>query len=291
MTRGTRTGWVVAVAIGVAGLASFGVYRAIQQMPVREIEVGKATMVIATKAMPMGTLLTKETVKLVPWPSMTPIVGSFTAVDHVVERGLIDDVQANEPITESKLAPKGAGAGLPPAIPQGMRAISIKVNEVIGVAGFVAPGTRVDVLATVTPKDQQAVSRVVLSDVQVLTANTRYDQEKAKQEGKAVPSTVVTLMLTPEDTEKITLAQEEGRLMLALRNPLDVQPTQTPGMRMPTLIGTPAPEPRVAPRRVQVAAKPAAAPPPPPPPVIESRPPPYVVEAIRAAKRSEEVVK
>jgi pilus assembly protein CpaB len=290
MTRGARTGLVVTVAVAVAGLASFGVYRAIQQMPVREVEVGKATMVIATEAMPMGTLLTRDKVKLVPWPSTTPIVGSFTAVDRVVDRGLISDLQANEPITESKLAPKDAGAGLPPAIPPGMRAISIKVNEVIGVAGFVVPGTRVDVLATVTPEKGQTVSRVVLSDVQVLTANTRYDQEKAKQEGKPIPSTVVTLMLTPTDTEKITLAQEEGRLMLALRNPLDVQPTETQGTRLAALLGTPTPEARPAARRVQVAK--TAAPPPPPPVVAPPQPPPpYVVEAIRAAKRSEEVVK
>jgi pilus assembly protein CpaB len=279
------------VAVAVAGLASFGVYRAIQQMPVREVEVGKATMVIATEAMPMGTLLTKDKVKVVAWPSTTPIVGSFSGMDQVVDRGLISDVQANEPITESKLAPKNAGAGLPPAIPPGMRAVSIKVNEVIGVAGFVVPGTRVDVLATVTPDKGQTVSRVVLSDVQVLTAGTRYDQEKAKQEGKPIPSTVVTLMLTPGDTEKITLAQEEGRLMLTLRNPLDVQPTETQGTRMDSLLGKPTPEARPAARRVQVAAKPAPPPPPPPPPVVAQPPPPYVVEAIRAAKRSEEVVK
>jgi pilus assembly protein CpaB len=261
-------------------------------MPVREVEVGKATMVIATEAMPMGTLLTKDKVKVVPWPSTTPIIGSFSAVDPVVDRGLISDVQANEPITESKLAPKDAGAGLPPAIPPGMRAMSIKVNEVIGVAGFVVPGTRVDVVATVTPEGQQTVARVVLSDVQVLTAGTRYDQEKAKQEGKPIPATVVTLMLTPADAEKLTLAQEEGRLTLALRNPLDVQPTQTEGTRMNALLGTPTPEARPAVKRVQVAAKPAPPPPPPPPPVVAPQPPPpYVVEAIRAAKRSEEVVK
>src|SRR5687768_859874 len=102
MTRGARTGLVVAVAVGVAGLASFGVYRAIQQMPVREVEVGKATMVIAKEPMSMGTLLTKDKVKVVPWPSTTPIVGSFDSVEKVVDRGLISDLQENEPITESK---------------------------------------------------------------------------------------------------------------------------------------------------------------------------------------------
>src|SRR5262245_30155083 len=102
MTRETRTGLVVVVAVAVAGLASFGVYRAIQQMPVREVEVGKATMVIAGEAMPMGTLLTKDNIKVVRWPTTTPIKGSFATLDQVIDRGLIEDVDANEPITESK---------------------------------------------------------------------------------------------------------------------------------------------------------------------------------------------
>jgi pilus assembly protein CpaB len=289
MTREARTGLVVGIAVVVAGLASFGVYRAIQRIPVREVEVGKATMVIAREPLSMGSRLTRDNLKVVPWPSTTPIEGSFENFEAVLDRGLIDDVVANEPITESKLAPKEAGTGLPPVIPPGMRAVSIKVNEVIGVAGFVVPGTRVDILATVTPADNQVVSRVVLSDVQVLTAGTRYDQEKAKQEGKPIPTSVVTVMVTPTDAERLALASEEGRLMLALRNPLDVQPTQTTGVRMGSLIGGPsAAEARPAPKRAQVAK---AAPVPPPAPEVVAPPRIYTVEAIRAAKRSEEVVR
>jgi pilus assembly protein CpaB len=151
------------------------------------------------------------------------------------------------------------------------------------------PGTRVDILATVTPADNQTVSRVVLSDVQVLTAGTRYDQEKAKQEGKPIPTSVITVMVTPADAERLALASEEGRLMLALRNPLDVQPTQTTGVRMGSLIGgSPTSEARPAPKRVAIAK---AAPAPPPAPEVVAPPRIYTVEAIRAAKRSEEVVR
>jgi pilus assembly protein CpaB len=289
MTREARTGLVVGIAVAVAGLASFGVYRAIQRIPVREVEVGKATMVIAREPLSMGSRLTADNLKVVPWPSTTPIEGSFDKIAAVVDRGLIANVVANEPITESKLAPKEAGTGLPPVIPPGMRAISIKVNEVIGVAGFVVPGTRVDILATVTPADNQVVSRVVLSDVQVLTAGTRYDQEKAKQEGKPIPTSVVTVMVTPADAERLALASEEGRLMLALRNPMDVQPTLTTGVRMGSLIGgLSAAEPKPAPKRAEVAK---AAPAPPPAPEVVAPPRIYTVEAIRAAKRSEEVVR
>ena len=110
-------------------------------------------------------------------------------------------IAANEPITEPKLAAKGAGAGLPPTIPPGMRAISVKVNEVVGVAGFVVPGTRVDVLVTFESRTQTSeASRASSSrNVQVLTAGTRYDQEKARQDGKPIPTSVVTLLVSPED--------------------------------------------------------------------------------------------
>ena len=117
-----------------------------------------------------------------------------------------------------------------------MRAISVKVNEVIGVAGFVVPGTRVDVMVTLTGRQQQqeSVTRVVVSNVQVLTAGTNFDQEKAK-DGKPIPSTVVTLLVRPEDGERIALAASEGQIMLALRNPLDTAQTMTTGVRTTAL--------------------------------------------------------
>ena len=129
----------------------------------------------------------------------------------MVNRGLIATVGENEPLTETKLAPLEAGAGLPPSIPPGMRAISVKVNEVVGVAGFVVPGTRVDVMVTLSDRqrEQDTMTRIVVSNVQVLTAGTRYDQEKAK-EGKPIPSTVVTLLVTPDDAERIALGGVGG---------------------------------------------------------------------------------
>jgi len=181
----------------------------------------------------------------------------------------------------------GSGAGLPPTITEGMRAISVKVNEVIGVAGFVVPGTRVDVLVTAKGSATTATTetRTVLSNVQVLTAGTRYDQERATKEGKAIPTTVVTLLLTPDDAEKLTLASEEGRIMLALRNPLDTAPTKTNGQKLSGLLGEVAPPPvtkNVGGRPVARAVPPPA---PPPPPKI------YTVETIRGAKRAQEEVR
>jgi pilus assembly protein CpaB len=230
-------------------------------------------------------------VKLVDWPAQSPLNGGFSSVDEVVNRGLIAPVVENEPLTETKLAPKDSGAGLPPTISPGMRAMSVKVNEVIGVAGFVVPGTRVDVLTIIGgDSTNDAVAGVVVSNTQVLSAGTRYDQEEARQEGKPIRSTVVTLMVTPEDAERIALAQSQGELMLALRNPLDVAPSETTGVRRSALFASATPSPVVTP---VVRRAPAPKPEPvkvvvaPPTPVVR----PYVVETIRAAKRTEEELK
>jgi pilus assembly protein CpaB len=286
MNRRDRTLIVLLVAVALASAATFFVYRAITRIPVRQVEVASLYVAVAAENLPMGTRLKKEQIKLAGWPASSPVQGSFATADSLVGRGLIQSVHANEPLTENKLAPVEAGAGLPPSIPQGMRALSVRVNDVIGVAGFTTPGTRVDVLVVLN-RGEISMSRAVVSNVQVLTAGTLYDQEQSK-DGKAIPSTVVTLMVTPEDAERIALAQSSGAITLVLRNPLDTEPTNTRGVRLPSLMGAPdAPaevavdpgEPRV---RVRKAPVPAAAPAP-------SKF--YSIEAIRGAKRTDEVVK
>ena len=286
MNRSTRTVIVVIIAVGVAALASFGVFRAIQQMPVREVEVRSLHHVVAVRELAMGDRITKDDVKLVPWPASSPVEKGFTTIEAVLNRGLIDGVVANEPITEGKLASLEAGAGLPPTITEGMRALSVKVNEVVGVAGYVVPGTRVDVIVTLTPRGgSETMTRVVVSDVEVLTAGTRMDAAKAR-DGQAIPASVVTLLVTPDDAERIALASSEGSIMLTLRNPLDRNPTKTQGVRTAALLGAPAPQPIVkadGPRRIAVRAP--APPPPPPAPKV------YTVETIRGAKRAVEDIR
>lgn len=286
MNRQNRTLIVLVVAVAAAGLASFGVYSAIASIPERTVEIATRHAVVAAAELPVGTLLTRESVKLVAWPEKTPLQGGFDSVDAVIDRGLVASVVENEPISESKLAPKEAGAGLPPTIKPGMRAISVKVNEVIGVAGFVVPGTRVDVVTIIERENREdTISRVVVSNVQVLSAGTRYDQEEPKKDGKAIRSTVVTLMVSPVDAERIALAQAEGQLMLTLRNPMDVEPSDTQGVRKAALFASQTPAPPPAPRPVRAAS---------PAPVAVAAPPPpriYTVETIRAAKRTEEVVR
>jgi pilus assembly protein CpaB len=283
MDRRNRTSAVMVVAIVMASAASYGVYQSVQAMPTREVEVASYHVVVAAKPLGMGARLTEKDVRLVAWPASSPIAGGYTDLKAVVDRGLLSAVVENEPLTESKLAPIEAGAGISPTIPTGMRAMSVKVNEVVGVAGFVVPGTKVDVLVTLGRTDE-SMTRTVASNVQVLTAGTRYDQEKAK-DGEPIPSTVVTLMVTPVDAERIALAQSQGQIMLALRNPLDLDDAVTHGVRTANLFGEsarPAAVPRAAgPNRPAPRAAPA---------VVEA-PRPYMVETIRAAKRTVEEIK
>jgi len=284
MKKQHRTLIVMLVAVVTAALGSYGVYRAVLQMPVREVEVASMQVVVAAQPLTMGTRLHQNHLRVVAWPSRNPVQGSFSDPKQLVDRGVIVPIGENEPITTSKVASLEAGAGLPPVIPEGMRAISVRVNEVIGVAGFVVPGTIVDVLVTVKPANgpsDEPMTRTVVSKVQVLTAGTKFDQEKSKT-GEPIPTSVVTLSVLPEDAERIALAGNEGKITLALRNPLDVISTDTKGIRLAALMRGSGPEPVVDHTKNRVVAR---LPPPSPPPQI------YTVEAIRAAKRSAEVVR
>jgi pilus assembly protein CpaB len=290
MTRNTRMLVVLGIAVMVAGLATYGVVLAVRARPAPPADP-TVDVVVASTQIETGVCLAKDQVKLLTWPAKYRPAGAFAKIDDAVGRSLITAGVENEPITENKLATRDAGCGLPPTIASGRRAMSVKVNEVIGVAGFVTPGTRVDVLVTLQ-ENNDTMSRVVVRNVQVLTAGTRYDEAAAKAQGKPIPSSVVTLMVTPTDAERIALAASRGQIMLALRNPLDndkVEPL-TPGVRIGELMGRPAAAPPPPPPTGRgPAASPARpqervqAPAPAPPPVAR-------IEVWRGTKRAEEVI-
>lgn len=287
MDRRQRHVVVIGVAVLTAALASFGVYLTLKSLPVRQVEVARTFVVVAARALPTGVRLSAADLKIVPWPSSSMVEGAFSKVEDVVDRGLLASVVENEPMVASKLAARAAGAGLSSAIPQGMRAMSVKVNDVIGVAGFLDPGTRVDLMVTIRHQDD-TTSRTVASNVEVLRSGTRGDRDRPK-DVKTAPAAaaVVTLLVTPQDAERIALAQAEGQIMLSLRNPLDTETTESSGVRTAALFGHAA-EPQPVVKAVSVRKAPAPA-----PAVVEAPPPApkiYTVEAIRAAKRSEEVV-
>lgn len=218
MSRSTRTLLVFSLSLVVAGIFSALVYQAGQRTPAAA-EVQSVPVAVAARALPVGSKLTAADVKIVQWPASSPIAGAIASVEAAVDRGLLANVAENEPLTAAKVAAAGAGAGLPPRIAPGMRAISVKVDDVVGVAGFIVPGAHVDAVVTITQRDQN-VARVVVSNVEVLAAGTRAEQAQSP-DGRAASASVVTLLVTPADAERISLASSVGRITLTLRNPLD----------------------------------------------------------------------
>src|SRR5471030_2676331 len=208
-----------------------------QHLPARSVSIPTRPVVVAAADLDIGAELRREDIRIIDWPANAVPANAISDPQEVIGRGLILPVIENEPFLPMKLASKEAGSGLPPVIPPGLRAVSVRVNEVIGVSGYVLPGTRVDVVATVSPSGQGSdmTSKVILTNVQVLAAGTKIDRETDKN--KPMPVSVVTLLVNPEEAERLTLASTEGKIQLALRNPLDKTIPQTPGVQPAALFG------------------------------------------------------
>ena len=270
---------VLVLALSAGGAFAYGTYRYIQNVPAQAEQMPTRPVVVATADLNIGDELRPEDVRIVEWPATSVPERSFDTAQEVLGRGVIVPVVKNEPVLATKLASKDLGAGLPPVIPDGMRAVSVRVNDVVGVAGYVLPGTRVDVVATVNPTREatDVTSKVVLSNVLVLTAGTKIDRDN--EEGKPIAVSVVTLLVNPAEAERLTLASTEGKIQLALRNPLDKSAPTTPGIRPAALIGMPA----VAARGSGgIRRQPAA---------VAAAPAQPTVEMIRGDKRVQEVVR
>lgn len=254
--------WWVLMGAAVSGLLAGYValvYVSEQPAPLQAVTPTR-TAVVASRDLPAGSMIRREDVKTVGWPGSAVPRGFATQVGEVVGRGLITEVKENEPVLEWKLAQKEAGGGLSITIPEGMRAVSVKVDEVIGVAGFVLPGTRVDVLATVVPGSDrtQTTTRTILQNVRTLAADQRYQQDI---DGEPRYVTVVTLLVTLDQAEALTLAATEGRIQLALRNTLDSDVTYTSGRRIASLIATPGAGGRPSSGRASTPVAPTRTPP------------------------------
>jgi pilus assembly protein CpaB len=226
-------------------------------------------VVVATRPLSVGAMIKPADVKLVRTPAEAFPKGAFSKVEEVLDRPVISQVLMDEPILDGRLAIKGSGMGLAPTIPVGMRAVSVRVNDVAGVAGFVLPGMRVDVLVTGRPPTADgSITNTVLQNIVVLSAG---QVMQADARGQAIQAPTVTLLVSPEDAETLTLANNEGHIQLVLRNSSDNDTAKTSGRWVNELYGAQrrpvaqvvqaAPRPRPAP----VAAAPAPPPPPPPP--------------------------
>lgn len=275
---------VLIFAFVVSAGASLLLYRLIASRVTANAKQPTAQVIVAARTMELGTLIRDSDLKLGDWSGALP-KGSVTRKEDVVGRGVMAAIYEGEPVLENRLAPKGAGAGLAATIPAGMRAVAVRVNEVVGVAGFVVPGMRVDILISGQPPGGTAavgtVSKTLLQNIEVLSAGQNFQKDA---EGKPVQVQVVNLLVTPDQAEILSLASNETRIQLILRNPLDTETTKTNGVALASLYGGTAKPPEPAkPRPVTarvILPTPVKVEPP-------KQAPPVMVEVINGAKRVE----
>jgi pilus assembly protein CpaB len=284
---------VLIFALVVSGAASYILYRVISAQFAASQKAPSNRVVVATHNLDNGALIKDVDVKMTDWGGPIPM-GAVLKSEDAVGRGVIQPIYENEPILDSRLAAKGAGAGLAATIPPGMRAVAVRVNDIVGVAGFVIPGTKVDLLIAGTPPKGNGglgdVTKTLMQNVEVLSAGQNITKDS---EGKPISVGVVNMLVTPEQAEVLSLASNETRIQLILRNPMDKEETNTKGTTVSYLYeqknglapvgGKAAPVAKGAPKR-------AAAPPPPPPPVKakpEPPPPPITVEVIHGSSRAQ----
>jgi pilus assembly protein CpaB len=262
-------------AFVLAALLAGGVVWILSSRVRANTPVQKIQIVAAAKDLPAGVALTPEDVTMVDWPASLPLPGSFSKSDQILGRPLIYALGTKEPVLERDLAVAGSGLGLAVKIPPGMRATSVRSNEIVGVAGFLYPGSHVDVLGTFTlPGNPNPVTQTILQDVEVLTAGQQIEPDP---QGKPQTVNVVTLLLNDEDSQKLLLASTQGTIQFVLRSGADQEKTAPVPTRLDQLVSGAAKPVRVA--RV-VKPKPVAPAPP--------KPPEVQMEVIQGADRTVE---
>lgn len=261
------------VALALGFLASYAVYHSAEGRGSSGPQAG-ATVVVAAADIPVGAKIEEKDLRIVHMPQTDVPPNSFAGTSKIVGRGAILPIAQGDFVLRNKVAGEDVGSGLPSLIPRGMRAVSVRVNEVIGVAGFVQPGTRVDVLVTGTPVGGgQEQTTTVLNNVAVIAAGQRLERNSR---GEAQNSPVITLLVSPDDAQKLALASSQGRIQLALRNPLDTGDTGPNATSLGSVFGEmskPAPPPVTHPKVRHVVVH--AAPP----------PQPYTVEVYKGDKK------
>jgi len=266
------------VALALGAVVSYAVYRALQTRSGADTAPG-VEVVVAANDIAVGAKVTESDVKLVRFPVADLPSNIFHLKTSVVGRGAILPIARGEFFLPNKLAGENAGAGMQSLIPPGMRAMSVRVNEVIGVAGFVVPGTRVDVLLTGNPtgaSDQRTTT--VLENIAVIATGQKMERNTA---GEPQVTPVITLLVSPDDAQKLTLATSQGKIQLALRNPLDTKQQELNSVTTGSLYkGVPPPTPVTAPRPKPTGSHSVKTPAPPP---LAA----YTVEVIKGTKREE----
>ncbi|HEY6767803.1 MAG TPA: Flp pilus assembly protein CpaB [Candidatus Sulfotelmatobacter sp.] len=267
------------VALALGGFVALLVYKNLQSRNGGGIVAG-TDVVVAANDIQVGARIEGHDVRLAKFPAGDVPPGSYNRLSSVLGRGVIVPIYRGEFILPSRLAAENSGSGLPSLIPPGMRAVSVRVNEVVSVAGFVTPGTRVDVLLTGTPNGgAEAQTTTVLQNVAVIASGNRLERTAS---GEAQSTPVITLLVSPDDAQRLTLASAEGHIQLSLRNPLDTRQDDVAASNEKGLYkgGTPAP-PLSVPHHVASKKKTEA---PPPTPAVTS------IEVYQGDKNKPDVV-
>ena len=293
--------------IALLAAVTFGLIAAVsvQQYLLRTQAMTRTNSVVVAKVeIPVGSRIIPEQLALAQFPADLTPQGAVSAIDeNLVGRVVITNISPRDPLTEAKLAPVGAAGGLSSVIPEGYRAMTVKVDDVVGVSGFIMPGTLVDIVVVIAPPkgsgNEEMISKIVLQNIKVLASGQNIDKPKNDREVERSVR-AVTLQVTPQQAEKLALASSEGKLQLVMRNSVDQADEQTDGANKRTLLtgehATIAPEPgpfdapkpapaslkrrtspRAVPREMNTTAIKVSAPAPPPP-----RP---TVEVIEGAKK------
>jgi pilus assembly protein CpaB len=232
---------IVLISFVIAGACAILVYKIVGVRMMAAKPVATTQVVAAASDIKLGSVLTASDLTTVEIQGSVP-KGALLKPETVVGRGVISELYQGEPILESRLAPPGSGGGMASTIPQGMRALAVKVDQVVGVAGFVTPGMRVDVLASGNPPGSTSategtVTKTILQNIQVLSAGTDIQKDA---EGKPQQVQVVNLLVTPEQAQTLSLASTELKIQLVLRNPLDTKVSKVDTDSMGQIFGEPS---------------------------------------------------
>ena len=233
-----RTVLILLLALASGGLAGWSALRLLERSTTRvvgvEPEATTTQVVVAARDLALGSLIGQEDVKTIDWPGSSVPLGYAQSIPDVVGRGVLAPVTMNEPLIETKLADRSGGGGMPIVIEEGMRAVSVRVDGLAQVAGFVVQGTRVDlVLIAAPPGGGEQVAKTVMQNLPVIAAGQAIQPDP---EGKPVVVDILTFHVSPEDAEKLILAANSGRIQMALRNKLDMDEVRTRGATLANVL-------------------------------------------------------
>ena len=270
---GRRYTFVFYVAVAIAALATFGVYRVLEQTKASS-RVATRPLVVAAKSIPEGTAIDRASLSVREWPVATVPAGAYSNADSLIGRVTRVAVFEGEPFVPGRLAPSGTGPGIEVKITPGKRAMGLRINDVAGVSGLIQPNSRVDVLVNIRSDGGRQVSKLFMENMRVLSVGTRVERDA---EGKAIEATTAALEVTPDEAERLAVAVNQGSIQLVLRGYGDPDSVRTKGANSSDVLSqlgqaperSPEPAPRPAPRRPAPQPRPAA-----PAPVVVAPPKP-----------------